>query len=134
MAQISLQEIDDDDQYIFYSPKKPIQIFGFALDVEECEILISKKLKREEIMPVLTDYLEWLSSCKTELSTYFCSELGEKLPENWFESIEVYNTSIYFDSTKEFGASIEFGECILSDHIVMLEIENFEIVSNGLIG
>lgn len=123
-----------DDRYNFFNPIKTIKIFGFELDSSDCEILISKNLSWTEIVPVLTGYFEWLSSCKTEVTSYFCSKLGEDLPENWFESIEVYSASIVFNTLEDFGATIEFGESVLSDHIVTFDIEKFKIIADWLNG
>lgn len=52
---------DEDNIYISYHPTEPIKIFNCKVDMSECEFNISKKLCWREILPVLTDYLEWLA-------------------------------------------------------------------------
>ena len=129
-----LQEFDEDDLYVGYNPVTPIKIFGYELEPSKCEIYISSKLQITEIVPVLSQYLDWLASCKAETSEYFCSKLGEKLPENWFETIEVYSAEITFTTLEDFGAVITFGESMLPDHVVEFTIDKFTIKNDLLMG
>ena len=73
-----LQEFDDDDLFIGYNPVMPIKIFGCELEPSECEIYIASEIHITEIAPALSQYLDWLASCKAEVTEYFCSKLGEK--------------------------------------------------------
>lgn len=125
---------DEDNIYISYHPTEPIKIFNCKVDMSECEFNISKKLCWREILPVLTDYLEWLALCENELKCYFASKLEENLPRDWFRKIEVYSASITFLTLDDFGASIAFGESIFQDHTIELEFEQKEIVNDILIG
>lgn len=130
----SFQKFEEDDRYVFYRPIHPIKIFAYELDSLDCEVSISKNLCWEEIIPLLIQYLEWLSSCKTEVTRYFRSISGEDLADDWFENIEVYHASITFAATEDYGATIEFGETVLCDHIVIFDFEKFEITADRLNG
>lgn len=129
-----LEKFDEDDTLLCYHPTAPIKIFDCKLDNCECEINISKQLSAEEALPVLTDYLNWLASCEGEVRSYFVSKLGEKLPVDWYRSIEVYSASITFVKETDFVATVCFGESIFSDHIVELYFEGHEIVDDILNG
>ena len=129
-----LQEFDEDDLYVGYNPVTPIKIFGYELEPSECEIYISSKLQIAEIAPALSQYLDWLAFCKAEATEYFCSKLGEKLPEDWFETLEVYSVEITFTTLEDFGAVITFGESTLPDHVVEFTIDKFTIKNDLLMG
>ncbi len=129
-----LQEFDDDDLFIGYNPVMPIKIFGCELEPSECEIYIASEIHITEIAPALSQYLDWLASCKAEVTEYFCSKLGEKLPEDWFENIKVYSAEITFTTLEDFGAIISFGESMLPDHIVEFTIDKFTIKHDMLMG
>ena len=129
-----LQEFDEDDLYVGYNPVTPIKIFGYELEPSKCEIYISSKLQIAEIAPALSQYLDWLASCKAEATEYFCSKLGEKLPEDWFETIEVFSAEITFTTLEDFGAVITFGESMLPDHVVKFTIDKFTIENDLLMG
>ena len=129
-----LQEFDEDDLYVGYHPVMPMKIFGYELEPSECEIYISSKLQIAEIAPALSQYLDWLASCKAEATEYFCSKLGERLPEDWFETIEVFSAEITFTTLEDFGAVIAFGESMLPDHAVEFTIDKFTIKNDLLMG
>lgn len=129
-----LQKFDEDDGFISYHPANSIKIFGFELDNSECEILVSSNINLSDILPILSEYLEWLSSCKHEIMEYFSSKVEERLPEDWFDTIEIYNASITFISSEDFGATVSFGESIFPDHIIEYNIDKFEIIEDGLVG
>ena len=82
----------------------------------------------------MSQYLDWLASCKAETSEYFCSKLGEKLPEDWFETIEVFSAEITFTTLEDFSAVITFGESMLPDHVVEFTIDKFTIKNDLLMG
>lgn len=99
-----------------------------------CEILVSLNINLSDILPILSEYLEWLSSCKNEIIEYFSSKVEESLPDDWFETIEIYNTTITFISSDDFGATVSFGESIFPDHIIEFNNDKYEIVEDGLVG
>ena len=129
-----LQEFDEDDLYVGYNPVMPIKIFGYELEPSECEIYISSKLHITEIASALSQYLDWLAFCKAEATEYFCSKLGERLPEDWFETIEVFSAEITFTTLEDFGAVITFWESMLPDHAVEFTIDKFTIKNDLLMG
>lgn len=129
-----LQKFDEDDSFVAYNPKTPIKIFGYELEQSECEIYIASKIRKKDIAQVLSQYLDWLASCKAEVTEYFCSKLGESLPDDWFENIVVYHAEITFNALNDFGAVISFGECMLPDHVVEFTIDKFTIKSDALMG
>ena len=62
-----LEKMDEYGEFIKYRPTVPIQIFQYKLDHRECEIQISKALRKETIAPLLIDYLKWLAQCENEV-------------------------------------------------------------------
>ena len=97
-------------------------------------IYIFSKLQITEIAPALSQYFDWLASCKAEATEYFCSKLGERLPDDWFATIEVYSAEITFTTLEDFGAVITFGESTLPDHVVEFTIDKFTIENDLLMG
>lgn len=131
-----LNKVDEDDRFVNYHPIKPIKIFTYKVEPSDCIISISKSLSWIEVTPILTNYLEWLTLCKSEVIDYFQSRLTD-CPEDWedwFRSIEVCNVDITFLALDDFGATISFGESIFPDHIIELDLEQYEIISERLNG
>lgn len=131
-----LNKFEEDDRFVNYRPIKPITIFHYKVEPSDCIISISKSLAWIEVAPILTSYLQWLTICKNEVIDYFQSRLTD-CPEDWedwFRSIEVYNVDITFLALDDFGATISFGESIFPDHIIELDLEQFEIISERLNG
>lgn len=131
-----LNKFDEDERFVSYQPIEPIKIFNYKVEPSDCIINISKALNWIEVAPILTNYLEWLSVCKSNLVNYFQSKLTDYHNDwdDWFRNIEVYSVDITFLATDDFGATISFGESIFPDHIVELDFEQFEIISEGLNG
>lgn len=127
MNEKNLQKFEEDEEFTSYHPVKPVIIFGSELDADECTVSVSRNLNQTDTALVLTKYLEWLSSCKNEITGYFHTKLKEDLPEDWFENIEVYDASITFLTLEDFGATVRFGEDIFSDHIIELQIDKYKI-------
>lgn len=129
-----LQEFDEDDRFYLYHPIHPIKIFGFELESSECEISISRELDLKDIVSILAKYLEWLSLCEDKLTDYLQSQMDETLSEDWYKSIEVYNTDITFITLEDFGATIGFGANIFIDHIIEIDVDKYDIVDCRLNG
>lgn len=129
-----LEKFDEDDKFICYRSINPIKIFDCELDNCECEINISKELGEEDSILILTNYLEWLELCESEVRSYFVSKSGDNLPADWFQSIEVYSANITIITSEDFGATINFGESIFPDHIIELYFEKYGIVDDVLNG
>uniref|UniRef100_UPI0040576217 hypothetical protein n=1 Tax=Agathobacter sp. TaxID=2021311 RepID=UPI0040576217 len=126
-----------DNRYNFYHPTVQIQIFHSVIepdDADNCSIGISVKYDLQQVLPVINEYLKWLTVCKAEVTSYFQERLGEEVPKEWFESIEVLGFSFIFNNFEDYGATIAFGESILSDHIIEFDFEKYEIVDNRLMG
>ena len=88
-----------------------------------------------KLQPVVSDYLEWLNNCDDKLTEYIQEQLGELLPDNWTEDIEVYTASIVFNSVDDYGATISLGaDSVFVDHIVELDFDKREIEGNRLNG
>lgn len=135
---LEIVEEQSDERYLCYRPVEEFRIFHTEVDKEDVElyhISIAVGQDLQELQPVVSDYLEWLNNCEKELTEYIQEQLGESLPTNWTEDIEVYTASIVFNSEEDYGATISFGaECVFGDHIVELDFDKREIVANGLNG
>ena len=129
-----LVPFDEDERMISYHPIVPIDIFSKRIDSVNCVINLSKELTWVEAAPVVLQYLEWLNVCESQLIDYFHSKCGEDLPHNWFESIEVYFADITVLALDDFGGTIHFGESLFPDHVIELDFEQFELVSERLNG
>lgn len=129
MAEVELlfdEELSElsDGRYKCYRPYGSVNIFGQEItedDTEYFDISVSGNCSLEDVMPLLNKYLLWLADCRETLITYFEEQLGEELPENWYEEIEVFTVSIVINSLDDYEATIAFGESIFSDHIVELD-------------
>lgn len=129
-----LVPFDEDERMISYHPIRPIDIFCNRIEPANCVVNLSKKLTWVEAAPVVLQYIEWLNVCESQLIDYFHSKCGEDLPHNWFESIEVYFADITVLALDDFGATIHFGESLFPDHVIELDFEQFEMVSERLNG
>lgn len=133
-----ISEESMDERYHLYRPSIPLQIFHFVIepdaDAENCSIEVSVQSDLWQMLPVINSYLEWLAGCKDEVTAYFEQRLGEKVPADWFDTIEVYSVFLVFNDTDDYGATVEFGESVISDHIVEFHFEKHEIVGDGLNG
>lgn len=129
-----LAENIEDDGYNCYFPSEKQKVFGSLVDYDEYEIYISKEFEISDILKELNVYMDFLSSCKKEVIEYFESKTGDKLPEEWFNTIEVYNASITFNSADDFGATVVFSEGELDDCIFELDFEKFEITDDRFEG
>ncbi len=127
-----LAEDIEDDGYNCYIPSENVKVFGYLLDLDEYEIYVSKDYDIDDISPILNEYIEFLSGCKKEVLEYFEEKTGDKMPEEWFETIEVYNVAITFNSPEEFGATVVFGDGAFEDNIFELEFEKSEIVESRI--
>ena len=128
-----LAEDIEDDGYHSYFPSENEKVFGYLLNYDEYEIYISKDYKIDDILPILNEYMDFLASPKREVLEYFEEKTGEKMPEEWYEGIEVYNVAITFNSPEDFGATVVFGDNAFEDNIFELEFEKSEI-TDGRIG
>lgn len=66
-----LNKFHEDERFFNYQPIEPIKIFNYKVEPSDCIINISKALNWIEVAPILTNYLEWLSVCKSKLVDYF---------------------------------------------------------------
>jgi len=127
-----LAEDIEDDGYNCYFPSENEKIFGFSLNYDEYEIYVSKEYKIDDILSILSEYMDFLASCKKEILEYFKEKTGDKLPDEWYKNIEVYNVAITFNSPEDFGATVVFGDGSFEDNIFELVFEKSEIVECGL--
>lgn len=127
-----LAEDIEDDGYNCYIPAENEKVFGFLLDFDEYEIYVSKDYKIEDASPVLSEYMDFLASCKKEILEYFEEKTGDKMSEEWYSTIEVYNVALTFNSPEDFGAVIVFGDSAFEDNIFELEFEKFEIIESRI--
>lgn len=130
----SFKKAEEDDRLITYHPIEPIRILNCALEPSECALGFSKKLSWAEILPILTDYLEWLAVCEDEVRRYLASKSGEVLSKDWFQDLEVYSADITFLTLEDYGATITIGESFFPDHSIELEFDKKEITDALLIG
>ena len=133
-----IMEESPDEQYYFYRPAVPLQIFHSMVepdeDSENCCIEVSVRYDLQQMLPIINRYLEWLASCEAEVTAYFQERLGEEVPEGWFDTIEVFSVFMVFDDLDDYGATIEFAESILCDHTIEFDLEEYEIVDDRLNG
>lgn len=118
------------DGYNCYRIVSGVKVFGYEIPEDELEyfnIYISKNTSMEKVLPIINRYLQWLSDCHEMLVTYFEEQLQEKVPENWYEEIEVIQVSLVINNMEDYGATITFGESIFCDHVIELNLEKEEI-------
>lgn len=133
-----VSEESTDERYHLYRPAIPLQIFHSVIepdaDAENCSMEVSVQYDLQQMLPVINSYLQWLACCEDEVTAYFEQCLGEKVPADWFDTIEVYSVSLVFNSADDYGATVEFGESVISDHIIEFQFEKQEIVGDVMSG
>lgn len=94
-----IMEESPDEQYYFYRPAVPLQIFHSMVepdeDSENCCIEVSVRYDLQQMLPVINRYLEWLASCEEEVTSYFQERLGEEVPENQKAVLKYSPKSVY---------------------------------------
>lgn len=123
-----------DERYQCYHAAIPVNIFRDVLTDEDLEINIHVSCTLSDLLACVNDYLAWLQSCEEEVCGYYKKLINEPLPKDWFESLSVYRASLTFDSSEDFGATISFGDSILSDHILQFDFEKQKVTGDRLDG
>ena len=135
--QLIEEQIGQDDRYRFYRPLIPLQIFHCLIpveDMENCTIGISVNYELPQMLSVINNYLEWITTCEKQLVSYVQERLKEELPKDWFQRIEVWSASFIFNTLDDYGATIAFSESIFEDHILEIDFEKDRIVADRLNG
>lgn len=128
---------ESDDRYICYNLNKSIMIFNCLIEGEnlsDVQIYVSNNIKLESIRKEILDYIEWFSKCKNILTSYYENRLNEKVPDKWFENIEIYRVDITFVNENDYGATIYCGDTVFLDHSLEIEFEKenvIDIILNG---
>lgn len=123
-----------DERYQCYHAAIPVNIFRDVLTDEDLEINIHVSCTLSDLLACVNDYLAWLQSCEEEVCGYYKELINEPLPKDWLESLTVYRASLTFDSSEDFGATISFGDSILSDHILEFDFEKQKVTGDRLDG
>ena len=133
-------EPNEDNEYNFNHGyiNIPLKIFGqirFEDDDEKLGVCIDKKVKPEEILEKLNDYLSWLEGCQNILEEYYLEENRDMLDEwydgeldpEWYETLEMYSGTLDINKDGTFGATFSCGDNMNTDHLLMIEIDNKQI-------
>ncbi|MFT8352508.1 hypothetical protein [Clostridium saccharoperbutylacetonicum] len=76
---INGEEIDN--RYICYNLNTSIRIFNQLIkneNLEEVYIFVANSIQLESIINYIIHYMDWFSTCETELKLYYENKLGEK--------------------------------------------------------
>jgi hypothetical protein len=126
---------ESDDNYSCYNISRCVDIFSKPIeDSDELKIYIKKDTSLVNLLVGINQYLEWLCHCEDVLKKYYESELGEKVYEDWFKEIEVYNVDITFNSINDYGATISCGDQIILDHSLEIDFDKMQVEAIRLNG
>lgn len=126
---------ESDDRYACYNISVCVDIFSKTIEEsDELRINISKDTSLVKVLDGINQYLEWLCQCEDVLKKYYESELGEKVYDDWFKEIEVYNVDITFNSNSNYGATISCGDQVLRDHSLEIDFDKMQVEAIRLNG
>lgn len=126
---------ESDDRYTCYNISVCVDVFSKPIeDSDELRINISKDTSLVKVIDGINLYFEWLSQCEDVLKKYYESELGEKVYDDWFKEIELYNVDITFNSINDYGATISCGDQVLRDHSLEINFDRMQIEAIRLNG
>ena len=141
LSDIVLDEnIGEDHNYHYGYISKALTVFGderFATGDERLGLSIAKSIDLPAVLPKLNDYLEWLSDCKETLISFYKEEFTDEIEtyydgemaSDWFETLEVYSGSICVSEDGDFSADFSTGDNMDEDHLLIIEIEGYDVSS-----
>ncbi len=103
---VRVRDEEDDDNYYCYRPAKPIKVFNFLLNNEDCLIYIGREIKKSKALKTASNYLNWFTQCKDTMTEYFEKRLDEEVGDNWFETIRVLEAGADSDKKSRDGYSV----------------------------
>lgn len=125
----------NESPYNHYTMSAPIRIFGRLLtvdDIKEMEkdnlfnISVDEEFDFEYVLPYINEYIKWLGECGEEIAAYFKQKIGEDLPADWLETIEIYELHLWFDLNYDYSAEIHFAEGV-TDYVISLYFDGKQI-------
>lgn len=126
---------ETDTRYTCYNIDVCVNIFKQLIkDIEDLKIYISKETSLENVIDSINQYLIWINQCGEILRDYYESELGEKVYDDWFSHIEVYDADIVFNSIEDYGATIYCGDQVICDHSLEIQFDGMNVETIRLNG
>jgi len=134
-------ERNDDNDYNFNHGyiNAPVEIFGqvrFNDNDEKLGLSIHKSLAPESFIDGLNDYLSWLANCKDILEEYYKKENSYMLNEwydgqmdpEWYDTLEMYSGTIDIGADGRMGANFSCGDNMDTDHLLIIEFKDKQII------
>lgn len=129
------------DYWVFADIDVPVKLFGklrFEGDEESSiNISVPKGTDMMTWLPQINKYLAWVADgCASVLTKKYVEEnqwsLDEyfegKLPEDWYETLEVLGATIAVEEDGCIGIRVTFGDNIFEDHLLCVEFSGKEII------
>lgn len=121
----------DAEHYNKFVTNKNILVFNKIVEHDKFEIYIYGNHKFDDYNTRIIDYISWLGNSKSDLITFYNLKLSEHTQEtadeDWYDTLEVFNTRIIVGQNGKLFAEISVGDDFMSDHILDIEIEEKQI-------
>lgn len=128
--------IPSGEENTFLLKKDEIIIFNKVVDTSDFSVFIHKNHNFQENFDQISEYLLWLSDCKTELIAFFNQKMKPDIlvDNSWYDSLDVYCALVGIDDKRNLFTEISMGDTLSPDHILEVEIENYSFISIELNG
>ncbi len=107
--------------YRCYHPTKPVTVLHYEMPADELDqisIMVAVSLDQTEMLSRAEDYLWQLQNSGEEAARFYGSLLKAPLPDDWFDTLEVYSAEISLASETDYSAVITCGDSIFPDHLL----------------
>ncbi|WP_294358562.1 hypothetical protein [uncultured Clostridium sp.] len=113
-----------------YNINKSVKILNYVLTndgYDKFKLWVKKDINLTNIIDTINLSLKYISSCKSDLTSFYEKLSGSSVYSNWFDDIEVYSIDLTFISDTDYEAIISCGDTLIPDHLLEIYIDNNKI-------
>lgn len=107
--------------YRCYHPAKPVTVLHYEMpedELDQISLLVAASLNQADMLLRAEDYLRDLQNSREEAVRFYGGLLKTPLPDDWFDTLEVYSAEISLASETDYSAVITCGDSIFPDHLL----------------
>ena len=123
--------------YRCYHPTKPVTVLHYEMpkdELDQVSLLVAASLNQADMLLCVEDYLRDLQNSGEEAARFYGGLLKAPLPDDWFDTLEVYSAEISLASETDYSAVITCGDSIFPDHILEMYWEQTRVTDVLLVG
>lgn len=123
--------------YGCYHPTKPVTVLRYQMpedELDQVSLWIAASLNQADMLLRAEDYLRDLQNSREEAVRFYGGLLKAPLPDDWFDTLEVYSAEISLASKTDYSAVITCGDSIFPDHLLEMYWNQTRVTDVLLIG